>query len=278
MIAENRKEWDLEVLQDICNERDCELIKQIPIPVSDKEDSRFWLFDEKGNFTVKSCYRRLRGETECPDKVFWKKLWGLNLPGKVINFFWRTCRQVLPTADALRKKIVDINPNCSWCQRNVEIDLHVLFGCCFAKEVWARVGLADVVQVALNDSVLTLLKRAFQTGTREQNDMVDLVCWNLWHRRNNWVWNCINTSSFGVQSRSSSMLVEWNRAREELATSTRQQQGSCRRWSKPPEGWVKINTDAACNLRTGQMRVGCVIRDDQGQFIRACSKVFQGRL
>lgn len=79
-----------------------------------------------------------------------------------------------------------------------------------------------MVQVVVNDSVVNLFKRAFQTGSKEQNGMVGLVCWNLWNRRNNWVWNRINTSSFGVYSRSCSMLAEWNRARDELATSTRQ--------------------------------------------------------
>lgn len=95
LLAENKKEWDEEVLQDICNERDCGLIRQIPIPQRSKEDSWFWLYDDKGEFTVRSCYRRLRGEAECSDKVFWKRLWGLNLPSKVINFLWRSCNLLL---------------------------------------------------------------------------------------------------------------------------------------------------------------------------------------
>lgn len=38
-------------------------------------------------------------------------------------------------------------------------------------------------------------------------------------------------------------------------------------WTKPPEGWIKINIDAACGQGTGGM--GCVVRDDFGDFIRA---------
>lgn len=39
LLAENQREWDEEVLKDICNDRDFELIRQILIPRSSKEDS-----------------------------------------------------------------------------------------------------------------------------------------------------------------------------------------------------------------------------------------------
>lgn len=39
--------WDSDVLSDICNERDVELIRRIPIPVERVRDSWFWIKDEK---------------------------------------------------------------------------------------------------------------------------------------------------------------------------------------------------------------------------------------
>lgn len=104
----------------------------------------------------------------------------------------------------------------------MEDDLHVLFDCCFAKEVWGRMGLANIVQVWPNDTIMTLLKRVFQHGNRDQNGLVGLVCWNLWYMRNNWVWHRINASSFGIHSRAFSMLAEWNRAREENGKQAKQ--------------------------------------------------------
>lgn len=278
LFVENHRVWDEEVIQDIINVRDRELIMQIPIPRSSTEYSWLWLFDGKGEFTVKSCYRHLRGELECPDKLFWKKLWSLNLPGKVINLVWRACRQVLPTAQALRKKAVNVSPMCTWCHLQEEDNMHVLFKCDIAKEVWVKVGLAAIIQPMLTDNVMTFLERVFQHCSRDQCGMVGMVCWNLWQRRNNWVWNRSNASSFGIQSKAYSMLYEWNRAKEEEPRNNNQQQISSRRWSKPPERWIKINTDAACNQNMGRMGVGCIIRDDQGRFIRARSKVVQGRV
>lgn len=46
MESEQRK-WDEEVLQDIFNDRDIALIKQIPIPLREKPYPWFWLLDEK---------------------------------------------------------------------------------------------------------------------------------------------------------------------------------------------------------------------------------------
>lgn len=54
LFAETQRQWDEDILRDICNTSDYELIKQILIPVRSKPDSWYWLFDEEGKFTIKS--------------------------------------------------------------------------------------------------------------------------------------------------------------------------------------------------------------------------------
>lgn len=49
------------------------------------------------------------------------------------------------------------------------------------------------------------------------------------------------------------MLADWNRAKEDLVKQSKQHHVCSKRWRKPPDGWIKINTDAVCNQRTGQM-------------------------
>ena len=49
----------------ICNDRDSELIQQIVISTTDRADTWFWSRDDKGKYTVKSCYRMLQGENDC---------------------------------------------------------------------------------------------------------------------------------------------------------------------------------------------------------------------
>ena len=123
----NHNSWDMDIVNDICNERDRELIPQIPLPNANRLDSWYWILDGKGEFTVKNCYREIRGESRDQDDGFWKKLWSLQFPGKVLNFLWRACHNVLPTVVELAKKQVDISSMCAWCQTQVEEASHTLF-------------------------------------------------------------------------------------------------------------------------------------------------------
>lgn len=198
----------MDIVQDICNERDSELIRQIPLPMQRKDDSWFWVFEDKGKFSVKSCYRRIQGERVHTDGRFWRKLWALKLPGKVINLLWRSSRGLLPTTIDLINKHVNMTPMCCWCQSHVENATHVLFGCCFAQSLWREVGLHQLVTVQQNESTFEAFKRIFLTGSTEQCVMVGLFCWSLWTRRNKWLWDRMDMSVFGVKAMALNMLSD----------------------------------------------------------------------
>lgn len=57
----------------------------------------------------------------------------------------------------------------------------------------------------------------------------------------------MNTSSFDMHSKAISMTVDWNRAREKDPKYFVQVKAGSKRWCKQPDGWLKINLDAACN-------------------------------
>ncbi|XP_074374535.1 uncharacterized protein LOC141714938 [Apium graveolens] len=215
LMEEDGTRWGDELLRDICNGRDGKLIQQIPIPVRQRNDSWFWLLDVKGEFSVRSCYRQLQGEMDYPNAVFWKKLWSLNLPGKIINFLWRTCRFCLPTAAALATKSVNLSTNCLWCRSCVEDSIHILFECNFAQDVWKSVGLWEVVSVNLNSDVFVTMQKIFSVCRKDQSALVGLFCWSLWNRRNRLVWDRVNTSVFGVKAATLNLFNDWKKAQEE---------------------------------------------------------------
>ncbi|XP_074371437.1 uncharacterized protein LOC141712407 [Apium graveolens] len=126
--------WDEEILQDIFNERDVQLIRSIPNPLQRNEDSWFWIMEESGLFSVKSC-RRIQGQQNWVHTDFWKKVWSLELPGKVINFIWRVCKSCLPTV------------------------AHVVFDCLFARSVWARVGMMEVKCDGYEENAIDILQQ-----------------------------------------------------------------------------------------------------------------------
>lgn len=114
LMSENSNSWDEDIISELCNEQDRNLIQQIPLPSINRGDSWYWLLDSKGDFTVRSFYRKMRGESCGQEDGFWKKLWNLQLPGKILNFLWRACHNVLSTAVELARKQVDVNVMCPW--------------------------------------------------------------------------------------------------------------------------------------------------------------------
>ncbi|XP_074373973.1 uncharacterized protein LOC141714348 [Apium graveolens] len=150
------------------------------------------------------------------------------------------CVKVLPTVVAIQGKHVNVDEVCSWCRMFREDDMHVMFECSFAKQVWEAVGLQRLVDVQQNDTVKKVLKRVLNTGTTDQ-----------------WI---------------------MQRAKEDGNKHHNHNSTGIQNWSKPPGGWIKINVDAACRPGDDFVGAGCVMRDDCGKFLRASSTRIRGKM
>lgn len=51
----------------------------------------------------------------------------------------------------------------------------------------------------------------------------------------------------------------------------KKQHNNIKRWCRTPEGWVKVNIDVACKGQPEFIGMGCVVRNDGGEFVRARS-------
>uniref|UniRef100_A0A803QID1 Reverse transcriptase zinc-binding domain-containing protein n=1 Tax=Cannabis sativa TaxID=3483 RepID=A0A803QID1_CANSA len=137
--------WDEEVLQDLFDDREQSLIKQIPVNIDQTTDFVFWCKESTGLYTIKSAYHALqdlKGLTNDVDaSVFWKILWSLKLPPKIKNLMWRVGSSCLPTLAQLASKFVPVNTRCPLCDELDETISHVLLTCRAIKQVWERVGI-----------------------------------------------------------------------------------------------------------------------------------------
>ncbi|XP_057791163.1 uncharacterized mitochondrial protein AtMg00310-like [Salvia miltiorrhiza] len=75
-----------------------------------EEDVRFWRYDEKGRYTVKSGYLLETGFYDGHDstsssetKRWWSHIWNINVPPKVRVFMWRATSNFIPTHENLKK-------------------------------------------------------------------------------------------------------------------------------------------------------------------------------
>lgn len=54
-----------------------------------------------------------------------------------------------------------------WCQQHTDSTVHLIFDCCFEKEIWEMIGLQDKVKTEENDTFMTVLKQTFQSSTKD---------------------------------------------------------------------------------------------------------------
>ncbi|KAL8119323.1 hypothetical protein AgCh_016734 [Apium graveolens] len=183
----------------------------------------------------------------------------------------------LPTAIELAKKCVDISHACGICNDHVEDANHVLFTCRAARELWQAVGEQSLLNVEQGEEVKEVLKREFMNSSKQRCVTIGLHCWGLWYRRNTWIWERKFLLVFTIRVMVTTMLQDWRRSQEVAAgREGRLGRQSSRKWTKPPEGWIKINVDATCPQQRNRIGVACVARDDHGAFLGARSSVIEG--
>ena len=111
LINESTGSWHTDVIEHVFELVEAVVIKGIPLCSFSQRDKLIWLFTPFGQYTVKSGFRFLYEgsasvQASADDSLFWKKIWGLEVPNKVKNFVWRACKEALLTkANLYRKKI-----------------------------------------------------------------------------------------------------------------------------------------------------------------------------
>lgn len=125
-------------------------------------------------------------------------------------------------------------------------------------------------------TVLQILKQAFNSSTKEQCGQIGMQCWSLWVRQNTWVWDRKAMSAFGVKAMIVNLFQDWKRVQEDGSRSKSRVQ--MQQWCKPPQGWIKINIDASCRVDYYFIGAGCVVRDENGCFMRARTCQIRGRM
>lgn len=79
---------------------------------------------------------------------------------------------------------------------------------------------------------------------------------------------------FGVVAAALNLLHDWREAQVLSNIPASHETASAgRNWSKPPDGWLKVNCDASGAVN-GAIGIGCVLQNSQGDFVGArCRKV-----
>lgn len=85
---------------------------------------------------MKSAYKALTWpEQSFHNQIHAAKLWHFKVPPFLLNFLWRTGKNILPSRERLVTRRVPIYDVCLMCHGVLESILHMLISCPYAKDV-----------------------------------------------------------------------------------------------------------------------------------------------
>jgi hypothetical protein len=137
---------------------------------------------------------------------------------------------------------------------------------------WEAAGLSNVIvqRVQNFNNAADLLFDICSNNDNNIAGQVATLMWHIWQSRNDVIWNNTQVSPIQIGLQSFNTWQAWYAAN--CSQSNNQQAAqtiTIPRWSKPSEGWLKINMDAAFFRDQRQTSVACCVRRDNGSFLCA---------
>ena len=155
------------------------------VVLSDQPDTRNSQFSKgPGKLDSTAIYAMLKaqGQQSDPASTF---IWENAAPPRVQLFAWLLVRgRVHCRLNLFRKHVVD-SPGCTVCGAAQESADHIIFSCPFASEFWSALGVGDAHLHHTDDLVCGPDIPGLPSDQR--NTFVILCCWQLWKRRNGFI-------------------------------------------------------------------------------------------
>ncbi|KAA3456039.1 reverse transcriptase [Gossypium australe] len=271
LIDAENSEWKTELVERTFTADIAEKVLQIPLAKNPGADIQIWRGELSGDFSVRSAYKILQNARMDPNdlllqtdtKFFYKKLWNLQLPSKLLITVWRASWNYLPTLVNLRSKRIATSTVCPRCGSRKEDIGHVFRFCPATKEIWQLLELGWINNPNIQrfwDWMTWVVGRS----SHKQSRLFYSTIWLLWGSRNRLVHKKKIESAEelsagvkrymaeidGIQEKKLSLNRIENRNQEELPSKT------------------TIFFDAAFNTRSNKSMAGLVVTDRTGGIVK----------
>ncbi|XP_073154204.1 uncharacterized protein [Henckelia pumila] len=234
-------QWDEQAVQNICNPYLIQNILSIPIFGWSTEDKRFWKFDTKGKYSVKSGYRV---------RVFW----------------WHFYHNIWPTGVNLVAHHVPITTCCPLCFSFVDTLCHALFLCPVIKRLWKK----NDVWAALKHCTLLCSEDVchWLLTFPDRGQIEEFICqtWSIWGERCRVVHINDKRELRDVALNGKVMIHDYQSAVQGCAIS--KSVGplySPHSWSLPPTGKLRLDVDASFDEDNNMCGIGGIVKNQEGQ-------------
>jgi hypothetical protein len=213
-------------------------------------------------------------------------VWKLQVPPKVRIFVWRLINDGLATKQNKKTRKLAMTGTCQLCGMEDESAYHAVVRCPHAiklrKEIRKEWKIPGEEELNWSGPLwLLLLSDRFDVAT---NSRLALLFWRTWFVRNEvvhngrWIWvsgsiaflqdylqlmqNC-HKPGYVIDTKGKSICTEQDYRGNENNLSNKPVTNTYA-WTKPPQGWVKINVDGAFDAGSNRAGIGVIIRDENG--------------
>nr|POE69125.1 putative ribonuclease h protein [Quercus suber] len=203
-------------------------------------------------------------------------IWKLKTLPKIQIFLWKCLHLSLLVKSILALRGISSLGGCENCFDNEESITHVLRDCPIAKYLWGGSSCPSSLKQSFSGDLVTWIQTNARSSTQasgkdyDWNSFFLFSVWNLWLQR--------NRKAFKQQAPNPNLVkVVEMQVKEFLycvvETSTeRARHVKQVRWSKPVEGWLKLNTNGLVISTSGLSRCGGLIRDSAGKWVVGFAK------
>lgn len=247
---------------------------------ADIEDCIAWHFNKNGQFTVRSAYKVFMADKKlCMEKrgkgsgsgtstriddPFWRRIWNLNCPRKLIHFMWRLGHNTLALRVNLKRRGMKIDTKCVMCERLDEDGAHLFFKCT-VKHIWNILQL-DAVREDLAQCLTAreAVEKILKLSPEIQRQVITLLY--LW-----WSEQCgvregeRPRDSYRMAQLIGSYAMEWSPLKKTEEGGNRS--NTKKVWRPPPVDSIKINCDGSFSENTRSGRWGFLMRTWDGGVI-----------
>ncbi|KAH9766108.1 rnase h domain-containing protein [Citrus sinensis] len=168
---------------------------------------------------------------------------------------WRAVKNLLPTASNLWKRKIVVELVCVRCGCRREDVAHALLECKAARRVWKKTEFYEDIKMMAQQDILSMIQEVALKRSKEGMEMGK------------------QEDPLLPIARAEAIVESYKRIKcSNDQAALKAPRKKIQAWMAPPEGWYKVNVDAAINTSAQQAGLGVVIRNSRGKIIAAAVK------
>ncbi|XP_059649952.1 uncharacterized protein LOC132295667 [Cornus florida] len=275
------------------NQRDRDLILNIPLSLFRREDHKVWGTSLNGRFSVKSAYHiacsllhkvpsslsETSSSFDAVSDLMWRNVWKIKAHQKITLFIWQSMHDRILVQSQLGIRGVPSSPDYPFCDSEVETIDHLLCTCAFAQLVWKlcplRIVFSSPAPTMWKKRWFDLCDRWSQLGAFDDcTSLATFVCWSIWKCRNDLVFNRKRWNPFDVAQKA---FTDFQEFQEVSRQNNLLSLPFCpvwlfpAVWSAPALECFKLNFDAAFNSSHQTCGGGVILQNHLGRPVKVAT-------